>query len=446
MDYITTTLAFLVTLGLLVTFHEYGHFQVARWCGVRVIRFSVGFGKPLFVWKGRTGTEYVLALIPLGGYVRMLDSRQDSVGADEAHEDFSKKPVLQRFAVVAAGPIANLIFAVAAFWLMFVTGFAGLAPVVGDVEQGSIADHAGLMAGDEIVQVGGYPVQLWSDIELGLIDYAGEEKNAQIDLLDGQVLSLSLKEVVPDRSGITPHLGLVPLRPDLPAIAGEILPGSPAEQAGFETGDVVLSVDTVSVASWYDWVELVQAAPGQQLEVVVSRNGVEQVLKVVPDSHSNGDMVVGRVGMGLGAEASMPEGAVRNVSYGVIEAFSRAVQKTADFTWLTFSSIGKMVTGALSLDNLGGPLTIANAAGASANAGLASFLNFLAIISISLAVLNLLPIPVLDGGHLMFYLYEIIRGKPLPEKVQIASLNVGMLIIMSLIGLSLFLDFSRFFG
>jgi regulator of sigma E protease len=446
---VNSLMAFVVVIGILIAFHEYGHYKVARLCGVRVIRFSIGFGRPIFRWRNRDDVEFVVAMIPLGGYVRMLDSRNDPVDPDELKHEFNQQSVWARFAIVAAGPIANFIVAVFAWWLMFAIGFQALAPEVGNVMPGSPAEVAGFESGTRIQTVDGHKVHSWRDVQMAMADRLGETGviDFQVTMPGSDVrrhLVITIEDWLRGASlpDMATDLGMMPILPDVPAQAGRILEGSPSDMAGFEPGDELLRVDGIAVRDWYDWVAIVREAPGQVLQVELSRHGDPLTLALQPGVRVNAGQKTGYVGMAP-ASGEWPERAFVEIREGVFGSIPAAMRQTWDMSVMTLDSLGKMLTGRLSLDNLGGPITIARAAGASAEAGFASFLNFMALLSVSLGVLNLLPVPVLDGGHLVFYLAEILRGKPVSEAVQAFSLRIGMGIMLALMGFALLNDVVR---
>lgn len=434
----------LVTLGLLVTFHEFGHFWVARRLGVKVLRFSVGFGKALWSRVGRDGTEYVVAALPLGGYVKMLDAREGDVLADQQSGEFTGKPVWSRIAIVAAGPLANLLFAVAAFWLMFVVGKPDYQAIVGRVD--GLAASAGLVPGERIVGVGGQQIDTWSDVSMALLRGALERQPLPLSTLDAggvareHTLALNQLPRDADETAAFKAIGLTPRHWVVPAVVGQLAKGGAAEAAGLRAGDRLVAVDGEPVRDWSDVPRLVQsrAAAGQALQIRFERGGTAQTLAVTPHRDGTGEgEPVWRIGIAPAA-VTMPKDAL--LRYGPLRAASEALNATWGGVRDTFGLIGKMVSGAASTRNLSGFIGIAQAANASASMGLAWFLNFLALISISLAVLNLLPIPVLDGGHLLYYLVELIRGRPVSERVQMAAQYVGLFLIVALMGLALYND------
>jgi regulator of sigma E protease len=450
MDLIYTIGITLATLAVLVAVHEYGHFWVARRCGVKVLRFSIGFGKSLASWRDKQGTEYSVAAIPLGGYVKMLDEREGAVPADELHRAFNRKPVLQRIAVVAAGPVANFVLAIVAYWFLFMAGESGYAPVIGEVKPGSVAEVAGLEPGQEIVAVDGSETPTWQALsfqllerigDTGAISFAVKYPGSDVVYESAAVVTRWLAdEEQPDLLG---GLGLTLYMPDILPEVGEVTPGSPADRAGLKSGDMVLTADGVTMALWQDWVDYVRARPGQAIALTVRRGDVVFETSVVPERvvPDEGEPF-GRVGVAV-VVPPMPADMVRTFSRGPLESLAASAQRTGDLVVFTLSSIKKMLQGLISPKNLSGPITIAKVASASAKSGLESYISFLALLSVSLGVLNLLPIPVLDGGHLLYYTVELLAGRPVPEKIQVLGYQLGLFVVLSIMALALFNDFAR---
>ena len=439
----------LVALGVLVTFHEFGHFWVARRCGVKVLRFSVGFGMPLLRWSDRKGTEYVVAAIPLGGYVKMLDEREGDVPPELADQSFNRKSVYQRIAIVIAGPIANFLLAIVFFWVLAMLGSQQVRPVVGGVEPGSIAQKAGLSSGQEIVSVDGEAVTGWAAVNLQLVRRLGEtgsialtvrEQGSDVETPRSLVLNEWLKgaaEPDPIRS-----LGIRPWRPALPPVLAELDPKGPAQTAGLKTGDRLLALNGEAVDEWQKVVDWVRVHPDTRITVRVERDGDPLDVPVDLVTRGEGEAATGYLGAGVKGVDWPPE-MLREVSYGPVAAVAEGARRTWTMSVLTLDSLKKMLFGELSVKNLSGPITIAKVAGASAQSGVGDFLNFLAYLSISLGVLNLLPIPVLDGGHLLFYLIEWARGRPLSEKVQGWGVQIGISLVVGVMLLALVNDLGR---
>ena len=450
MDMIYTIFITLATLAILVAVHEYGHFWVARKCGVKVLRFSIGFGKSLGSWTDKQGTQYSVAAIPLGGYVKMLDEREGEVPLEELDRAFNRKPVLQRIAVVAAGPLANLLLAVAAYWFLFMAGESGYAPVVGEVEAGSIADMAGLEPGQEIVAIDGVETPTWQAVSFGLLDRIGDTgtiafsvKYPGSDMVYQSEAAIDRWLADDEEPDLFGGLGIAMYRPEIPPVIDEVIGGSPAERAGLASGDRLVSADGVPMAVWMDWVEYVRARPGQAIALQYERDGQRLQGEITPERViTQAGEAYGRVGVSV-ALPQMPEEMVRKFDRGPLEAAGAAVVRTGDLVVFTLKSIKKMVMGLISPKNLSGPITIAKVATASAKGGLESYIGFLALLSVSLGVLNLLPIPVLDGGHLLFYTVELLAGRPVPEKIQSLGYQVGLFLVLGLMMLALYNDFTR---
>ena len=447
MQFIQSVLALIVTLGILVTIHEYGHFWVARRCGVKVLRFSVGFGKPIFSRYDRHGTEYAVAAIPLGGYVKMLDEREAPVDPAERHMAFTSKPPSQRIAIAAAGPLANFIFAIAAYWLLSVVGVTTVAPIVGEVDPDSVAARIGLAPGMEIESVDGRSVQSWPDISKRLLERVGESDVIDVGVLSGgtdRILSGSLDGWGFDEDKGDPigSFGIMPKRADIPAVIGQLLPDQRAQAAGLKEGDRILAVNGESVKDWSELVTIIQAAPETSLRFEVERDGREETLDVTPAERLVDGQAQGYIGAGV-QPVPWPDDLLREVRYGAFAAVPVAVTETWSDIRLTVVAIQKMITGLLSPTNLSGPITIARVAEASASSSFEDFIHFLAYLSVTLGVLNLLPVPVLDGGHIVFYTYEAIRGKPVSVAVQNAALQIGMALILTLMVFALYNDLMR---
>ncbi|WP_370298379.1 RIP metalloprotease RseP [Pontibacterium sp.] len=450
MDLLQTLLATLVTLGILVTIHEWGHFFVARRCGVKVLTFSIGFGRSLLRWRSsRSGTEYVLAAIPLGGYVRMLDEREGEVPDALKSQAFNRKPVLQRIAVVAAGPAVNLLFAVLAYWFMFVYGVSAIKPTVMDVVPGSPAALADVRAGGEITAVDGKEALSWESVNLLLASRIGESGGLTlrmqypgVTLPEEYVVQLNNWKFDVESQSPVNALGLVAWSPEVPAVIGRLLDDGVAAQAGLQVGDRILEINKEPIGDWYTLVEYVQRSPDENLALLVERDGRELIINVRPIVLQSGDATIGYIGAGV-AEVEWPPEQQRVISFGVLESLGKGVEKTWQMITLILESIWKMLEGVISVKNLSGPITIAKVAGASAESGMETFIGFLAYLSISLGVLNLLPIPMLDGGHLFYYTVELLRGKPVSERIQMAGLRLGMAIIFTLMTVAIINDVMR---
>lgn len=434
----------LVTLGVLVTFHEFGHYWVARRCGVKVLRFSVGFGKAIWKRIGKDGTEYQVAMIPLGGYVKMLDAREGDVDPTLAGQEFTGKPVWQRIAIVAAGPAFNLIFTVAAFWLMFMLGKPDIAPLVTAAPQ-SMAAQAGIHPGDRVLRIDGKPVATWSDSLEAVANAMLGREPLPMDVrgTDGaeRHVVLPLQEL-PAGQGIDQYLDKLGLKPaPLPAVAAIVTEGDPAQVAGMRGGDRLISVNGQPVTDFDTFANLVRDEAGKspRLTIAIERAGQPKTLTVTAvrksyEGHPEQWLI--------GIRPPQPEQAL--VRYGPFKAMGAALATTWDRAMSIFNMIGKMVSGQASTKNLSGVIGIAQVANASASMGATWFIEFLALVSLSLAVLNLMPIPVLDGGHLLYYLIELVKGSPLSERAMMAGQYVGLILLFTLMGLAFYNDIHRF--
>jgi regulator of sigma E protease len=436
---------FILSISVLVAAHEFGHFIVARSLGFKVLRFSIGFGRPLLSWRGGPPdhVEYWVSMLPLGGYVKMLDEHEGPVVAEERHRAFHQRPVWQRVAVLLAGPAFNFLFAVLAYWLMFVTGVQSPRPFVAQVEPDTVAARAQLAAGDEITAIGGRPTATFEDATLRILDEligdgiidatvrgpGGATRDVELDVR-GRAAELTEPTVLFEGLGF--RLGT-------PAVAGEIMAGMPAERAGLEEGDRILRADGQPIQSWNDWLEFVQERPGQQVELAVVRGDRELVLPATLDSAVEDGKTIGQIGI-------RPPQLLAEQRYGPIESAPRAVAETWEMITFTVSMIGHMVMGEVSLKNMSGPLSIADIAGSSAQMGLAYFLSFLAMVSISLGILNLLPIPLLDGGQIVNQLAEWVKGAPLSERALVVGQQIGIFLLIALTGFAFYNDIVRLFG
>ncbi len=455
-DTLQTVLAFVVTLGILVSIHEFGHYWVARRCGIKVLRFSVGFGKSLWSRTDKHGTEFSVAAIPLGGYVKMLDEREGPVADNEKHLSFNAQSVLARIAVVAAGPAANFLLAIAALCLMYLLGVRTVVPQIGSVQPESAAWEAGLKSGDEIVAVDGTETSGWQAINMELLSSIGDSRSIVFSVRSGEPgslpeggvrdVSVSVSNWLVGEEQPSPirDLGIIPYSPEIPAIIGQLVDDGAAKLAGVKTGDKILAADEIPVKDWMDWVKTVRARPDQTINIRIDRGGQELTLELTPASKTENDLTFGYIGAGV-QSVSWPDALIRDIRLGPFDAVVEGAKATWNLTSMTLESLWKMVVGLVSVKNLSGPITIAKVAGASLESGLENFLYFLAMLSVSLGVLNLLPIPVLDGGHLLFYMVELVRGKPLSEKIQMLGVKIGVTLVLGVMMLAMYNDLSRLF-
>ena len=455
-DFLLNLLAFIVAISVLVAVHEYGHFWVARRLGFKVLRFSIGFGRPLLRWRSKDAdqVEYWISSIPLGGYVKMLDEREGEVPAADLDRAFNRRPVSARIAVLLAGPLANFLFAIVAFWLLYQLGVASIRPYVEEVVPDSVAASAGLRADDIIETVGGASTptieqaqlviveELLGDgiIELGVVDAGGRQRELSLDVR-GRVSELTAPDALFDGLGIV-------VGPRPPAVFGAIEPDTPARDAGLLAGDRVVAVDGQPVRDWNEFSEYVSARPGQSIEFTIERDGVSLVVAAVPAAFEEGGRTRGR--LGVRSPAYPPPGLAERLRterrYGPIESIGVATAETWNMSVLTVRFIGRMLTGDVSLRNASGPVMIAVYAGDYIQAGLSRFLSFLAVISISLGIMNLLPVPILDGGQIVMSLVEGVRGSPLPERAAVLGQQIGLGLLVALMGFVFYNDITRLLG
>ena len=448
-DFIWNLGSFIIALGILVAVHEYGHFWVARKNGVKVERFSVGFGKTIWKRTDRYGTEFVLALIPLGGFVKMLDERVDEVSLEDKDKTFNSKSVYQRIAIIGAGPFANFAFAIFAFYLMFLIGVPSIKPVVGSVVTDSIAAKANLPENVEIVEVAGHETLDWQDVNLALVGQVGNDsieikvKEAYSQYIRRYLLDTQQWKFSPSKESSLTSLGITPYTPKVHNQLAHIAKDSPAELAGFMIDDKLIAINGESVqASWKLFSKRIKLYPNEQIIVTIERNGVTQDLTVTPSIKESAGKKVGYLGVAPKFD-SWPKEYQIEISYGFVDSIGQSFKRTWDLVTLSFNMIGKLITGDISVKNLSGPIAIAQGAGSSASYGFVYFLGFLALISINLGIINLLPLPVLDGGHLLYYFIEILTGKPVPEKVQEMGFKFGAIALLGLMSIALFNDLSR---
>lgn len=444
-----TVFYFLVALAVLIAIHEFGHFFVARKLGVKVLRFSLGFGKSIWRYqKNADSTEFIVGALPVGGYVKMVDEREGEVAAADLPYAFNRQSLSVRSAIVFAGPGFNFILAILIYWVVFMVGETGIRPVLGPVAKASLAEQAGFREGDEILSVANTPTPTWGLAMSTFFEQVLDEEMVSIEVRTAEGEQTQRQIAIPSDIAQQPELlqhrlGFQPWQPSLPAIIDKVEPQSAAEKAGLQAGDRLISVDGVAIQNWQQWVEHVRAHPDQELELTVDRDGVHLPLQIRPAPAQTPQGTIGRIGASVRVPADLIESMQVEYRLGLFPAFAAAIGRTADYSLMTLKMIGRMVIGKAAIQNLSGPISIAQYAGQSARMGLTQFLKFLAIVSVSLAVLNLLPIPVLDGGHLMFYLIEAVKGSPVSEQTQALCQQIGIFILLSLMALAFFLDIER---
>ncbi len=451
-----TLIAFVVTIGILVTIHEYGHFQMARWCGVKVLRFSIGFGKPLFSKTfGKDKTEFVLAAIPLGGFVKMLDERElkaeeNPVNYSETDlkRAFNRQSVRKRIAIVLAGPLANLLLAIVLYWGLFMLGVTGTRPIIGAVTDNSLAAQASLKSGEIIQKIAGEPVKSWQDASWILLEQSLENKSVEIEAVNNNneliQHTLSFEGIDNDAEiDVLKKIGIEMVKPIIPAVIGEIIPDSAAEKAGFLLNDKILQVDNVEMTDWEQVVNTIKDSPNKKLQFEIERAQKIVHIDAIPEAIKEDNQTIGRMGAGVKINKDDLNKVLIELHYSPIASLQKAIATTWDTSIFTLKMLGKMVTGQISLKGISGPVTIASYAGRSAHLGVKTFLGFLALVSISIGVLNLLPIPVLDGGHLMYYIAEIFKGSPVSEQIMLTGQKIGFGLLGLLMTIAIFNDFNR---
>jgi regulator of sigma E protease len=446
----TTLLAFLVTLGVLIVVHEYGHYLAAKRCGVKVLQFSIGFGRAIYSRRfGRDDTEFIVTAFPLGGYVKMLDEREAPVAEQELPRAFNRQPVWKRMVIVVAGPAANLLLAILLYWVLFMSGMPGMRPLLGEVPAGSPAAQASMKADELIVRVGSTAVNTWQDVRWVLLKESLKTKTVEIEARSGSLetylhnLDLSQINTEEVDKDLLDQLGLTPYRPLLPARVGEVLPEGVATRSDLRVGDEILTVNGIAVASWEDFAGLMRQNPGKAVNLKVRRGADELQLRLVPEAVDEDGKSVGRIGAGYRMTQEEISRFMIDVSHAPLPALWHATLKTWDTSVFSLKMLGSMLTGAVSWKGVGGPLTIASFAGQSAHAGWKVFLGFLAFVSISLGVLNLMPVPVLDGGHLMYYMVEILKGSPVSERAMEIGQKIGFALLGLLMAAAFYNDINR---
>ena len=450
LDTLQTVFVALATFATVVAFHEYGHFWMARRAGVKVLRFSIGFGRPLVRWQGKDDTEYVIAAIPLGGYVRMADERDDEIAEEDLPRAHNRQSVSKRMAIAAAGPIANFLLAIVVLWGLFLRGEVGIVPEIDAVIANSLAETAGLQAGQEIIAIDGRETPTVAAVNFALLERLGDSGTLTVaarypgaDVVTQSEVRISQWLKGEEEPDLLRALGVTFRMPAVLPLVGGLTDDGAAADAGFIEGDLIISADGEVIPLWVDWVTYVRARPDQTIVVEIERGGTRQRLSVTPAAAVAEGERIGMVGMSV-ALPVIPDAQQRHFDRGPVEALLASVKRTGDLVAFTFKSIGRMLQGLISPNNLSGPITIAKVAASTAEAGWVAWFGFLALLSVSLGALNLLPIPVLDGGHLVFYGFEAILGKPLPDRVQMAGYQVGLVLVLSIMVFALYNDFSKF--
>ncbi|EXE56851.1 RIP metalloprotease RseP [Acinetobacter sp. 1239920] len=442
--------AAILLLGPLIAIHEFGHYFVARKLGVKVQVYSIGFGPTLIKWKSKkSGIQYQLSALPFGGYVKMLDEREGNVAEEDLPQAFNRQSPWKRIAIVAAGALINLVFAIVLFWILFLPSQEQLNTRVGKIFPGTSAAAVQMQTGDKITAIDGTPVSTWEKLNYAIVDRAGETGVIQVQVeRQGQLqqFSLPIQNFLKDQSkSPLETLGFIPYRPQIPAVVTKLSEDGAAIRQGIKEGDKIVAIDGVKMKDWFDVVEIVQASPEKLLKIDVLRNGEIRQLDVMPQGQrDNMGNVIGMLGVqSTPGKVTIPDEYKQTIQYNPAQALMMAVDKTGQISGMILNSMAKMVRGLIGLDNLSGPITIAKVAGQSAEMGWQTFISFMALMSISLGILNLLPIPMLDGGHLVYYFIEAIRGKPVSEQIQIFGLKIGMVLLGSMMLLALFNDFMR---
>ncbi len=450
MSLLNTVVAFIVALGVLIVVHEYGHYLVARLCGVKVLRFSVGFGRPLVLWRrGRDRTEWVIAAIPFGGYVKMLDEREGAVAPEERHRAFNRQSVWRRLAIVIAGPTFNLAFAVLVYAGLFMYGLPEARPVLAEPTPGSVAAAAGLHSEDTVQAVEGVPISTWQELRWRVLQAALQRESLRLEVQTGRgnlaEATLDLRAYPTDEveTDALERVGLRLYRPPLEPVIGQIVAGNPAERAGLAPGDRIVRAGDKRIDTWDNLVAEIRAHPGKALQLLVESDGKTRMVELTPESVASGEQRVGRIGAAPFIPPAHAEKMLVTVRHGFFGSLAKALAKTWDISTFSLKMLGRMLMGQVSWKHLSGPVTIADFAGQSAQAGWISYLTFLALISISLGVLNLLPIPLLDGGHLMYYTIEIVKGSPVSERAMELGQRVGLALLLVMMAFAFYNDLNR---
>ncbi len=453
MNFLNAALSFIVALGVLIVVHEYGHYLAARLCNVRVLRFSVGFGKPLATWRlGRDATEWSIAAIPFGGYVKMLDEREAAVSAEEAHRAFNRQSVGRRCLIVIAGPAFNFLFAIAVYAGLYMHGLPEARPVIAAPPAGTLAHTAEFRAGDVVRTIEGGSIATWQDLRWRVLQGALQREALRFEVAGARgdismhVLDLRGYPSAEVESDTLERIGLRLYRPPLPPVIGRVVSGGAADRAGLRADDRVAQADGKDIETWEGLVEAIRARPGEVLRLIVARGEARLSIDVLPEAATENGVRIGRIGAAPSIPPSESERIVVRVSYGPLESLVKAVVKTWDISIFSLKMLGRMLIGEVSWKHLSGPVTIADYAGQSAQMGWPAFATFLALISISLGVLNLLPIPLLDGGHLMYYSLEIIKGSPVSERAMDLGQRVGLALLLVVMAFAFYNDLNRLFS
>ena len=445
-------LFFIIAIGVLVAFHEFGHYWVARLLKVKVLRFSIGFGKPLFVKKVQKGEdliEFVVSAIPLGGYVKMLDEREAPVDESLRHRAFNTQPLASRFAIVAAGPLFNFILAIFLYFIFFVNGEEGIRPMIAEPIAQTPAAVAGFADGDEIIAVDGQSVRTWNEFRMALIEHGLDGGELVVDVRSADLyqaqrtISIGDRHILNEDNDVVELLGFSVWRPDFPAVIGGVSEAAPAEQAGLQAGDRILAIEQQPISNWQQVVEIIQSSANKTLQISFSREGESGEVMLQPEARERGEQQVGFMGAYPQVSQQLLDQSRVRLEYGVFEAMQRATIETWTFSVLTLRVLGKMLVGQAALENISGPITIAQYAGITASIGFLVYIKFLAMISVSLGVLNLLPVPMLDGGHLMYYLVELVKGSPVSQRVEQMGQQLGITLLFLLMSLAIFNDIQR---
>ncbi len=444
LDFVWSIGGFLVAIGVLVAFHEFGHYWVARRCGVKVLRYSLGFGKPIYTRRAKDGVEWVVSALPLGGYVKMLDEREGEVLASERHMAFNNQSIAKRSMIVAAGPVFNFMLAILFYWIVFIMGVEGIKPILAEPSAASVAGKAGLQKGDQVLRIDGKSVSTWNTLRTELLGNALEGRSLPIEVKskDGTTrdLQIDLSHVRVDPEFLFADLGFETYQPDVPPKLESVVGGDPADQAGLKAGDLLLSFNGTPIASWQQWATWLRAHPGEVVKLQLQRNGATMERNVIIGRNEQG---LGKIGARVAVPPQLWQDLRAEDRLDPVAAVPAAIRYTGQMSLLTLKMLWRMVLGDVSVKNVSGPIQIAEAAGITAQIGFVPFLMFMAIVSVSLGVLNLLPVPLLDGGHLLYYAVEAVKGSPLSERALEMGQRVGLTFLVALMGLAFYNDITR---